>query len=86
VHASLDFKSSARFDEPLTIWMRLDNVGTSSFTFVYCIEREGAVLCEAKTVHVAIDRAARTKRPLPEPFRERLQKFSASLSDGSRSG
>jgi acyl-CoA thioester hydrolase len=74
-HASLDFKSSARFDDPLTIWMRLQNVGTSSFTFAYRIERESTLLCEAKTVHVAVDRAARTKRPLPDAFKERLRAF-----------
>ncbi|MGZ3408444.1 MAG: acyl-CoA thioesterase, partial [Polyangia bacterium] len=65
VHAQLDFKSSARFDDPLTVWMRLDRVGTSSFGFAYRIERDGALLCEAKTVHVAVDRQARTKRALP---------------------
>ena len=80
VHASLDFKSSARFDDPLTVWMRLDHVGTSSFAFAYRIERDAAVLCEAKTVHVAIDRAARTKRPLPDRFKERLRSFEASLA------
>lgn len=74
-HASLDFKSSARFDDPLTIWMRLESVGTSSFTFAYRIERESALLCLAKTVHVGIDRTARTKRALPETFKARLLAF-----------
>lgn len=79
VHAALDFKSSARFDDPLTVWMRLDNVGSSSFAFAYRIEREGAVLCAAKTVHVAVDREARTKRALPDRFKERLRAFEAAL-------
>jgi YbgC/YbaW family acyl-CoA thioester hydrolase len=74
-HASLDFKSSARFDDPLRVWMRLASVGTSSFTFAYRIERESTVLCEAKTVHVAVDRAARTKRALPDSIKERLRAF-----------
>jgi len=79
-HASLDFKSSARFDDPLTIWMRLDGVGSSSFTFAYRIERESELLCLAKTVHVGIDRAARTKRALPDSFKERLRRFDESGS------
>lgn len=74
-HASLDFKSSARFDDPLTIWMRLAAVGSSSFTFAYRIERQATLLCEAKTVHVAVDRAARTKRALPDSFKDRLRAF-----------
>ncbi|HEX6836558.1 MAG TPA: thioesterase family protein [Polyangia bacterium] len=78
-HASLDWKASAKFDDPLTVWMRLDNIGTSSFTFVYRIERQGTLLCEAKTVHVAIDRAARTKRALPDSFKERLRHFAETL-------
>jgi acyl-CoA thioester hydrolase len=82
VHASLDFKSSAKFDDPITVWMRLENVGTSSYTFVYRIERTGTLMCEAKTVHVSIDRVARTKLPLPDAFKQRLLAFSG----GSRSG
>jgi acyl-CoA thioester hydrolase len=74
-HASLDFKSSARFDDPLTIWMRLAAVGTSSFTFAYRIERETTLLCEAKTVHVAVDRASRQKRALPDVFKQRIVAF-----------
>lgn len=78
-HASLDWKASAKFDDPLTVWMRLDRIGSSSFTFLYRIEREGALLCEAKTVHVAIDRAHRKKKPLPDAFKERLRAFQETL-------
>lgn len=78
-HASLDFKASAKFDDPLTVWMRLDRIGTSSYAFVYRIEREGTVLCEAKTVHVSVDRATRAKRALPDRFKERLRHFSETL-------
>jgi acyl-CoA thioester hydrolase len=79
VHASLDFKSSARFDDPLTVWMRLDKIGSSSYAFAYRIEREGTVLCTAKTVHVSVDRTTRAKRALPDGWKERLHKFEASL-------
>ena len=79
-HASLDFKASAKFDDPLTIWIRLDRIGSSSFTFVYRIERQATILCAAKTVHVSIDRATRAKRALPEAFKDRLQRFEASLA------
>ncbi len=78
-HASLDWKASAKFDDPLTVWMRLDHIGSSSFTFLYRIEREGALLCEAKTVHVSIDRAERKKKPLPDRFKERLRHFQETL-------
>jgi acyl-CoA thioester hydrolase len=67
--------------------MRLANIGSSSFAFAYRIERESTVLCEAKTVHVAVDRVARTKRPIPDSFKERLATFDRDGSTGeSRSG
>ncbi len=78
-HASLDYKASAKFDDPITVWVRLDRVATTSFAFGYRIERDGTILCEAKTVHVAIDRATRAKKPLPEAFKERLRHFSETL-------
>jgi acyl-CoA thioesterase FadM len=81
-HASLDFKASAKFDDPLTVWMRLEHVGTTSFSFVYRIEREGTLLCLAKTVHVSIDRAARTKRALPDWFKQRLAAFNDEFRSG----
>ncbi len=78
-HASLDFRASARFDDALTVWMRLGRVGRSSFAFDYRIDRAGELLCEAKTVHVAIDRQARTTRPLPKLLEQQLRGFEASL-------
>lgn len=62
--------------------MRLEHVGTSSFTFVYRIEREGTLLCQAKTVHVSIDRVARTKRALPDAFKQRLAAFNVEFRNG----
>lgn len=78
-HASCDFRASARFDDALTVWMRLAKIGTSSFDFDYRIVRGDELVCAARTVHVAIDRQARAARALPDDFKHQLNAFEASL-------
>lgn len=78
-HASVDFRASARFDDALTVWMRLSRLGRSSFGFDYRIERAGELVCDAKTVHVTIDHATRAPCPVPAPLADRLRAFEASL-------
>lgn len=78
-HAACDFRASARFDDLLTVWMRLGKLGRTSFGFDYRIERAGELVCEARTVHVAIDRQARAPRPIPSALADGLRAFEASL-------
>jgi acyl-CoA thioester hydrolase len=79
VNATCDYRASAHFDDALTVWIRLAHVGTSSFSFAYRIKRGDAVICDAKTVHVTIDRQARTTRPIPDEFKRQLLAFEESL-------
>jgi acyl-CoA thioester hydrolase len=79
VNANCDFRASARFDDLLTVGMRLDRVGTSSFTFAYRISRGDVLVCEARTVHVTIDRHSRETRPLPDELKQALTAFEAAL-------
>jgi acyl-CoA thioester hydrolase len=79
VHASCDFRAPARFDDPLTVWMRLSRLGTASFGFDYRIERADTLIAEVKTVQCAIDRQTRRPRPLPDDFKQALRAFEASL-------
>jgi len=79
-HASVDFRASARFDDLLTVWVRLDRVGQSSFAFAYRIERGETLVCEARTVHVTVDRQTRAKLPVPDATRQFLQGFEGSLA------
>ncbi len=84
VHAGCDFRSSARFDDPLTVWVRLAHVGQSSFGFAYHIERGDTLICTAKTVHVTIDRKTRQKIPIPDEARDFLVGRETSLARASR--
>jgi acyl-CoA thioester hydrolase len=82
VHAGCDFRSSARFDDQLAVWIRLAHVGQSSFGFAYRIERGEALVCTAKTVHVTIDRKTRQKIAIPDEAREFLVGREALLARG----
>jgi acyl-CoA thioester hydrolase len=77
VRAEADFKSPARFDDLLTVFARIPEIGRSSFTFEFEARHraENRLVARGRTVHVAVD--SRTWRPIrvPEPFREALRKF-----------
>ena len=79
-HAECDYRSSARFDDPLRIWTRVAAVGRTSFTFTYeIVHHEGRLVCQAKTVQVAIDRAEKKPRALPPEWLAELKAFDPSL-------
>ncbi|MDB4968252.1 MAG: hypothetical protein JWN44_3941 [Myxococcales bacterium] len=79
VHAECDFRSPAHFDDLLTVWMRLAHVGNASFGFEYRITNGDTLVCEVKTTQCAIDKKARTTRPLPDEFKQALRSFEESL-------
>jgi acyl-CoA thioester hydrolase len=68
-HAECDYRAPAHFDDQLRVWTRIARVGSSSFTFEYKIVRaDGVLVCDARTVQVAVDQGTRQPAPLPEAF------------------
>ena len=65
VHTAADFKAPGRFDEELTVRARVSEVGTTSFTFEFRVERkaEGTLVATGESVHVTVDH--KTLRPVP---------------------
>lgn len=76
VHSAADFKSPAGFDELLTVRARVSELGSTSFTFEFRVERkdDGALVAVGRSVHVTIDGATRRPVPLPGDFREAVRK------------
>lgn len=74
--AHIDFRSPARLDDPLTIDVRVAEIGGSSFTFAFEIRhrKENRVVAEGYTTHVAIDDEFRAM-PVPDEFRAVIAKF-----------
>ena len=64
---SADFKAPGRFDEELTVRARMAEIGTTSFTFAFQVERkaDGAIVATGESVHVSVD--PKTMRPVPVP-------------------
>jgi acyl-CoA thioester hydrolase len=67
VHTAADFKAPGRFDEELTVRARIAEIGTTSFTFEFRVERKagGELVATGESVHVAVDQ--KTLRPVPVP-------------------
>jgi acyl-CoA thioester hydrolase len=83
VEASCRYKSPARYDDQIVVETRVSGLRGSVIKFAYRIFRAGgeiaepALLAEAETVHVVVDRDMK-KAPLPEPY---LSSIRASMDD-----
>lgn len=84
VRAACDFRSPARFDDPLVIHVRIASMGRTSFRFEFRIvhKRENRVVAEAESVHVAIDEQSWRPVEVPPAFRDIIRTFEgASLEE-----
>ncbi len=80
-HAECNYRSSARFDDPLRVWTRMAALGRSSFTFEFKIVHtgDGRLICDAKTIQVAIDSQLRKSTALPRDFIDRVRAFDPAV-------
>ena len=74
VKQTLEWKSSARFDDVIEVQVTNAGMGTTSFTIRSEFRRagEGQLLATGETVYVMVDSATLTKKPLPEHFCNQL--------------
>ena len=73
VHAEADFKKPLFVGDRLTIKLKLDNVGQSSYILGYeLVNDQGELVGTAQTVHVCLDRETGKKRNLPQALRAKL--------------
>ena len=75
--AACDFKSPARFDDPLVIRVRIAEIKRTSFRFQFLIthKQEARVVAQAESVHVAIRTDGFTPIVVPEAFRRVVRAF-----------
>lgn len=75
-HADIDYHSPARVGESLEIRIAVERIGLSSFTYKYDIVSvaDRRLIASARTVQVAYDYAAGRSVPVPDEWREMLQK------------
>ncbi|HMP74973.1 MAG TPA: thioesterase family protein [Kiritimatiellia bacterium] len=69
VHAEADFRAPLGVGDSLTISLRLQRLGKTSYTLVSRIVRDGRTVGYVTTTHVALDRRTGRKRELPANFK-----------------
>lgn len=72
--STLEFKSSARFDDILKIWAKVVKIGTKSFTMQFRITRDDEVLFEAETIYVYIDAEGKSS-PVPDAWKAAIEAY-----------
>ena len=73
VHAEIDWKGPAGFDDLIEIAVRPVRLGSSSFDLRQTATVEGRTACEATITYVSIEPGGLASRPIPEPVRAKLQ-------------
>lgn len=66
---SCRYRGSAQFDDLIDVVLSVADLGTTSMTTAWRVERDGDVLVEGTVRHVCIDPETHLKKPLPEPLR-----------------
>lgn len=74
-HAEIDYKSTAKLRDELTVNIRTSSVGNTSWIYEYEIqnERENRLVATGKTVQVAFDYTQGKPIPIPSEIRAKLQ-------------
>ncbi|HEX7902038.1 MAG TPA: thioesterase family protein [Planctomycetota bacterium] len=77
---SADFKSPGRFDEELTVRARVVEIGTTSFTFAFQVDRktDGALVAVGESVHVTVDPKSMRPVPVPDELRAAIRAFEGA--------
>ena len=78
VHAESDYKGPLFVGDRLSITVRVEKIGTTSFSFVYELFKgpEKELVGEARTVHVTIDKKTGKKTPIPPAMRKALKRWA----------
>ena len=75
--ATLEYESSARYDDMLDVGMRCARVGSSSILFSAGVFRRDQLLVSGELVYVFADPHSQTSKPVPASLREVFRAFEA---------
>ncbi len=77
VHSEADYVQSMALGDSYSIAICVEKIGQTSFALLYRFQNvENDLTAAVKTVHVAVDKKSRRKRPLPDSLRENLLKYT----------
>ncbi len=83
VSASADYAAPARFDDMLSIGVRIERFGRTSMRFAIGVFRDGDPLARIGLTYVHASREAAEPVPIPQAFVERVQTFEKREPDRS---
>ncbi len=69
---SCRFRRPARYDDDITVWVRVAEVGSRRVVFEYRVEGRGTLLAEGSTRHLLVDRGTGRPTVLPPELRASL--------------
>ncbi|SFU47903.1 acyl-CoA thioester hydrolase, YbgC/YbaW family [Polaromonas sp. YR568] len=75
--ASVEYHSSARFDDRLDVALKCARIGNSSMTFTGAIFRGDELLISCELIYVFADPSSQTSKPVPDALRQMLTAFEA---------
>lgn len=78
--ASVEYFSSARYDDQLEIGLRCGRIGNSSIIFDGAIFRGDTLLVTGELIYVFADPTTQTSRPVPDALRDLLMAYESGQS------
>jgi YbgC/YbaW family acyl-CoA thioester hydrolase len=78
VHAECDYTGPVAFDDPLSIEVRVDRVGNSSYTLGFSATVESRPVAHGKLTIVCIDLGTQRSRTIPEELAGKLREYQAT--------
>ena len=76
-HSEADYKRGLFLGDNLSISLKADSIGQSSFTLSYTFKNsDGNIVAEIQTVHVSVDKKTGNKIPLPDKLRIGIHSIS----------
>jgi acyl-CoA thioester hydrolase len=74
---TIEYRRSIELEDDVSIALSIVDTGTSSITMEYEIRTDEEIAATAETVQVVIDRDTETSRPIPDEWRERIERASS---------
>ena len=77
---SVVYEAPARFDDLLEVFIRTKRIGRTSLTSEYSALRveDDALMCTAEQTLVLVEMAERRSMPIPESYRNAIERFEGS--------
>lgn len=72
---TIDYKNPIESDEEITVTTSVPTLGESSIPMEHTIHTENDIAATSSTVIVPFDREAQSPRPIPEAWRDRIQRY-----------